>query len=47
MEDAGGVIVIDTPNQVQILDEVVCLSLRANTLKKGINATTLPPVMGK
>ena len=31
----------------QILDEAVCISHSANTLRKGINLTILPPTMGK
>ena len=32
---------------VQILDEVVCLSLCTNILWKGMNPSVLPPVMCK
>ena len=38
---------MDTANQVQILDETVCMSHSTNTLGKGINPTILPPAMSK
>ena len=38
---------MDTANQVQILEESVCISYRANTLEKGLNPNILPPAMDK
>ena len=38
---------MDTVNQDQILDETVSISHGANTLRKGMNPTILPPAMGK
>ena len=37
----------DIANQVQILDDGICISLRINTLGKGMNPIILPPVVGK
>ena len=34
-------------NQVQILDEAVCVSLHANAIEKGMNPSVLPLTMGK
>ena len=33
--------------RVQILNEAVCVSLQTNTLKKNMNPSLLPSVMGK
>ena len=33
---------MESPNRVQILDEVVTISLRTNTFEKGMNPTVLP-----
>ena len=33
--------------QVQILDKVVCISLHANALRKGMNLSDLLPDIGK
>ena len=38
---------IDTAIQVQILDDLVCISHRVNTLGKGVNPTILPLDMDK
>ena len=38
---------MDTMNQVQILNEVVCFSHSAKTIKNGMNPTILPPAMDK
>ena len=38
---------INTVTQVQILDDAVCISQRANTLGKCTDPTILPPAMGK
>ena len=38
---------MDTPTQVQILDEVVCISRNTNTQQKGMNLAILPPATGK
>ena len=38
---------MDTVTQVQILNEAVCISHRANTIKKGITPTIFFPAMGK
>ena len=34
-------------SRVQILEEAFCILLCTNTLKKGLNPSVLPPVMGK
>ena len=36
-----------TVNRLQHLDEAVCISDRANKIKKGMNPIILPPAMGK
>ena len=33
--------------QIKILDETVCISHSANTLRKGMNETILSPAIGK
>ena len=38
---------MDLMNQVQILDEVVYISLGANTIVKGMNPSLLTSAMGK
>ena len=38
---------MDTVTRVQILEQVIYISLNANTLGKGMNPTILPPAMGK
>ena len=38
---------MNTVTQVQILDDTVCITDRANTLKIGINPIILPPAIGK
>ena len=38
---------MDMITWVQILDETVCILLKANTLGKGKDLTILPPAMGK
>ena len=38
---------MDMMNQVQILDEAVCISESANTLEKSMNLTSLPSAMDK
>ena len=38
---------MNTATQVQILDEVVCISHRANSLQKGMNPTILLQAIGK
>ena len=39
--------IIDTVTRVQIMDEAVCTSHRANALEKIMYLTILPPAMGK
>ena len=38
---------MDTATRVQILDDAVCISHRANKLAKDMNPTILPQAMGK
>ena len=38
---------MDTVTRVQILDEIVCISLKAHTLGKGMNPIILHSAMGK
>ena len=38
---------MDYMNQVQTLNEAVCISLCANSLKKGMNPSLLTPTIGK
>ena len=38
---------MDMVTRVQILDEVAYISQSANSLRKGMNPTILPPAMGK
>ena len=38
---------MDTVRQVEILDEVDCISHCVNTFGKGMNSTISPPAMGK
>ena len=38
---------MDKAKQVQILDEIDCISHSTTTLGKGINPIILPPAMGK
>ena len=38
---------MDTATRVQILDVAVCISYRANTIKKGMNPTIFPQAIGK
>ena len=38
---------MDMATQVQILDEIDCISHSTNTLGKGINPIILPSAMGK
>ena len=38
---------MDTATRVQILDETLCILHGANTLRKGMNVTILPPDIGK
>ena len=38
---------MDTETQVQILDEVDCISHNTDTLGKGMNPTIIPSTMGK
>ncbi len=38
---------MDTVTRVQILDEVVCVSLHVNALRKGMNKSVLYPTLGK
>ena len=38
---------MDTAAQVQILDEIDCISHSTNTLGKGMNPIILPLAMGK
>ena len=38
---------MDTANQVQALDEAVCISHNSNTLGKGMHPNIFPPAIGK
>ena len=38
---------MDMATRIQILDKAIYISHRANTLGQGMNATILPPAMGK
>ena len=38
---------MELANQVQTLDEAVCISLQTNGLGKGMNPSVLPPAIGK
>ena len=38
---------MDTVTRVQILDEIVCISLCTYILGEGIDSIILPPAMGK
>ena len=38
---------MESVTQVQILEEIVCISLCANALWKGMNPSVLPLAMGK
>ena len=38
---------MDMETRVQILDKAICISHSANTLRKAVNPTILPPAIGK
>ena len=38
---------VDTVTDVQVLDDTVCISHSANTLRKDMNPTIFPPDIGK
>ena len=43
----GQTIMYIISTRVQILDKAVCISLHAITLRKDINLSLFPPIMGK
>ena len=40
-------LILDLATQVQILDDAVCISVPANTVRKGMNPLIFPLAMGK